>query len=65
VLDRYFTYETLAFAVARDDTDFRLAVDTALSQLFRSGGVSEVYAQSFGPISASAVTFFDLVALEE
>ena len=57
--------QAFAFAVARDDTDFRLAVDTALSQLFRSGGVSEVYAQSFGPISATAATFFDLAALEE
>ena len=65
VLDRYYTQETLAFAVARDDTDFRLGVDAALSQLFHSGGVSEVYAQSFGPISASAATFYDLVAVEE
>jgi len=62
VLDRYFTHETLAFAVARDDSDFRLAVDTALSQLFDSDGFGDIYAQSFGPITESTLAMFRFAA---
>ena len=38
VLDRYFTFEPIAFAVHRNDDDFRLVVDTSLSTLYNSGG---------------------------
>ena len=36
VLDRLFTHEPSALALARGDDDFRLAVDRALSQLYAS-----------------------------
>ena len=49
VLDRFFTHETLAFAVPRDDEDLRLVVDAALSRLFRSNEFREVYGKWFGP----------------
>jgi ABC-type amino acid transport substrate-binding protein len=62
VLDRYLTQETYAFALARDDSDFRLSVDTALSQLFRRDGFRDFYAQSFGPISDTALTLLRIGA---
>ena len=65
VLDRYFTHEKLALAVARDDWDFRLAVDRALSELYRSDGLRYVYEQSFGPISDAVLAFYQLAALPE
>jgi ABC-type amino acid transport substrate-binding protein len=65
VLDRYFTHEKLALAMARDDSDFRLAVDSALSQLYRSDGFRDLYAQTFGPISDIALSFFQIEALPE
>jgi ABC-type amino acid transport substrate-binding protein len=65
VLDRFFTQETLAFAVARNDDDFRLTVDTALSQIIRSGEFRDLYAQSFGLIDEGALTFFRISAPPE
>jgi ABC-type amino acid transport substrate-binding protein len=65
VLDRYLTHETYAFALARDDSDFRLSVDTALSQLFRSDGFRLVYEQSFGPLNDTALTLFRIGAPAE
>ena len=47
VLERYFTFEPIALAMARDD-DFRLVVDTALSNLFRSDGFNALYSKYFG-----------------
>jgi polar amino acid transport system substrate-binding protein/glutamate/aspartate transport system substrate-binding protein len=47
--ERYFTYETHALAVPRDDADFRLVVDSALAQLYRSGRVAELFRAAFGP----------------
>ncbi len=65
VLDRYFTQESLAFAVPRDDEDLRLEVDTALSKLFRSSELPTIFAKWFGPISDNALTLFRMNALPE
>lgn len=46
--DRQFTYEPYALAVARGDTDFRLAVDRILSRVYRSGAIERVFTGSFG-----------------
>ncbi|MFC5695706.1 amino acid ABC transporter substrate-binding protein [Pseudomonas sp. GCM10022186] len=48
VLDRRFEFEPVALAMARGDEDFRLQVDTALSQLYRSGGIVPLYSKYFG-----------------
>jgi ABC-type amino acid transport substrate-binding protein len=46
--DNYFSLEPYALALARGDEDFRLAVDRALSHIYRSGEIGTVFAHSFG-----------------
>jgi ABC-type amino acid transport substrate-binding protein len=65
VLDRLFTSEPLALALARGDEDFRLVVDRALSRLFRSTEFRDVYVKWFGEPDGSALTFFRQTALPE
>ena len=65
VLDRLFTSEPLALTFARDDEDFRLVVDRALSRLFRSSDFHDVYMKWFGEPDESALTFFRQTALPE
>jgi ABC-type amino acid transport substrate-binding protein len=43
-----FTFEPYALGMQRGDDDFRLAVDTALSRLYRSGEVERIFKNSFG-----------------
>ena len=45
--DQFLSVEPYALAMPRD-ADFRLAVDRALSRLFRSGGAKKVFTQAFG-----------------
>ena len=65
VLDRLFTYEPLALALARGDEDLRLIVDRTLSRLFRSKEFPDLYAKWFGKPDDRALTFFRLSALPE
>ena len=65
VLDRRFTYTPIAMSMARDDDDFRLLVDTALSHLFTSAKFRDVYSQSFGTFDPDTFTFFNTSALPE
>jgi ABC-type amino acid transport substrate-binding protein len=48
VANNYFSVEPYALALPRGDTDFRLAVDRALSRIYRSGEISTIFVQSFG-----------------
>jgi putrescine:ornithine antiporter len=65
LVDRLFTFEPLAFALARGDDDFRLVVDRALSRLYRSGAIGGVYANTFGEPDENALTFFRWNALPD
>jgi ABC-type amino acid transport substrate-binding protein len=65
VLDRYFTREPLALAVPRGDEDFRLAVDTALSGLYRSADFRDIYSKAFGSISENTLSIFRVGAPPE
>jgi polar amino acid transport system substrate-binding protein len=65
VLDRLFTSEPLALTLARNDEDFRLVVDRALSRLFRSDDFHDVYMKWFGEPDERALTFFRQTALPE
>jgi ABC-type amino acid transport substrate-binding protein len=65
VLDRLFTSEPLALALARGDEDFRLVVDRTLSRLYRSGEIGALYAKWCGEPDENALTFFRLTALPE
>ena len=58
VLDEQFSYELIAFALARNDDDFRLAVDAGLSKIFVSAEFRELYTKWFGKPSAGAWIFF-------
>jgi ABC-type amino acid transport substrate-binding protein len=46
--NNYFSLEPYALALAHGDSDFRLAVDRALSGIYRSGEISAIFAHSFG-----------------
>ncbi|HSE79141.1 MAG TPA: amino acid ABC transporter substrate-binding protein [Alphaproteobacteria bacterium] len=46
--DQYFTHEPYALALARGDGDFRLAVDGAISRIFRSDALDRLFRASFG-----------------
>lgn len=65
VLDRLFTYEPLAFALARNDEDFRLLVDRSLSELSRSGETQTLYRRFFGEPDQNTLAFFRLRTIGE
>ena len=46
--DDYLSVEPYALALPRGDSDFRLAVDRALSHIYRSGEIVSVFQRSFG-----------------
>jgi polar amino acid transport system substrate-binding protein len=58
VLNRQFTHEQLALALARGDEDFRLQVDAALATAYSSIDFAVLYAKYFGEYDDSARTFF-------
>jgi ABC-type amino acid transport substrate-binding protein len=65
VLDRYFTHEVGAFAMARGDEDFRLAVDMALGKVFYSDSFASIYGKWFGPLSDRTLTLYRLGAVRD
>lgn len=44
----YLTFEPYALAIPHGDEAFRLAVDTALSRIYRSGDIQAIFVGSFG-----------------
>ena len=46
--NNYLSVEPYALALPRGDSDFRLAVDRALSRIYRSGEIAIVFAHTFG-----------------
>ncbi len=44
----YLSLEPYALALPRGDSDFRLAVDRALSHIYKSGEIAAVFARTFG-----------------
>jgi len=46
--DNYLSFEPYALALPRGDEDFRLAVDRALSHIYRSGEIASIIAHTFG-----------------
>ncbi len=51
--NRFFTHEPYAIGLRRGDSDFRLAVDRALSRIYRSGKISGIFKENFGTVSPS------------
>jgi ABC-type amino acid transport substrate-binding protein len=46
--DNYLTIEPYALALPHGDEDFRLAVDRALSTIYRSGQIASIFTHTFG-----------------
>jgi polar amino acid transport system substrate-binding protein/glutamate/aspartate transport system substrate-binding protein len=46
--DEYLTVEPYALALPHGDSDFRLAVDRALSHIYRSGEIVSIFERTFG-----------------
>lgn len=68
IADTYLSMERYALALRRGDEDFRLAVDRALSEIYRSGEIAKIFAASFGPAakpSESLLGVYMMSALPE
>ena len=63
VADRRFTIAPGGIALPRGDEDFRLAVDRALSEHYRSGDYVRTFVPYFGEPSDTARTLFQAYAL--
>jgi polar amino acid transport system substrate-binding protein len=62
VFDRQFTHEAGALALSRNDDDFRLLVDAALSKYYESGEFRASYSKWFGELDDRARAFFAVAA---
>src|SRR4051812_11485408 len=65
VVDRRLSVAPVAIGLARANEDARLAVDRALSHLYATPALREMYVKWFGEPDADTVTFFRLSALPE
>jgi ABC-type amino acid transport substrate-binding protein len=65
VVERLFTHEPIALALGRDDDDFRLVVDRALSKLYTSPEFETIYLKWFGEPDDATMSFFRMNALPE
>lgn len=54
-----FSFEPFAFAVRRNDADFRLAADRAISDLCRSKKIFEIYDKWVGEFTGQRLPIFD------
>lgn len=60
-----FTYEPYALAIPRGDEELRLILDRALSRIYRSGAVLNLYAKHFGAPPAEVQAFYGMISLPE
>ena len=65
VLDKLFTYEPVALTLGRNDDDFRLVVDRALSRAFKADDFPDVYSKWFGAPDDAVLGFFRQNAMPE
>jgi polar amino acid transport system substrate-binding protein len=62
VVDRNFNYQPLALMMGRNDDDFRLTVDAALSDFYRSPEFRDLYHRYFGPFGEQQSLLFQVYA---
>jgi polar amino acid transport system substrate-binding protein/glutamate/aspartate transport system substrate-binding protein len=64
---QFFSYETYALALPRDNSAFRLQVDKILAELYRSGQINAIIRKTFGdaPIDDMVKTMFVINALPD
>jgi polar amino acid transport system substrate-binding protein len=63
LLERIFEYAPTAMAVDRDDENFRLLVDTTLSEMYRSGEIEQAFDKYLGGASDMAKKLFKVYAI--
>jgi len=63
LLERIFEYAPTAMALDRNDEDFRLLVDTALSEMYRAGDIEQAYDNYLGGAGDAAKKLFKIYAL--
>lgn len=63
LLDRIFEYSPVAMIVDRNDEDFRLLVDTVLSEAYRSGAIEKDYDKYLGGTNDIVKKLFKVYAL--
>ncbi|MCW0921488.1 amino acid ABC transporter substrate-binding protein [Pseudomonas sp. RG1] len=63
LLERIFEYAPTAMAVDREDEDFRLLVDTALSEMYRSGEIEQAFDKHLGGAGDAARKLFKIYAI--
>lgn len=63
VLPRIFEFAPVAMALERGDEDFRLLVDTALSEAYRSGALEQIYQKNLGEPGEVAKMLFKVYTL--
>ncbi|OEU70597.1 MAG: hypothetical protein BA863_00425 [Desulfovibrio sp. S3730MH75] len=59
VFSDLFTYEPLALAVRKNDSDFRLVADSVISNLCRTGEIFNIYDKWFGQFAKQRSAAFD------
>jgi ABC-type amino acid transport substrate-binding protein len=65
VIERLFTHEPVALALGRNEDNFRLVVDQALSKLYTSPEFETLYLKWFGQPDDATKAFFRMSALPE
>ena len=63
LLDTIFTFAPVALALERSDEDFRLLVDTVISQLYHSGEIEQMHRKYLGELRGGARLLFPVYAL--
>lgn len=65
VLDRIFEFAPVSLAMEREDEDFRLLVDSVISDLYRSGAYEQLYVQYFGEPGEAAKLLWHVYQLPD
>ncbi|KHL68233.1 ABC transporter substrate-binding protein [Pseudomonas flexibilis] len=63
VLDTLFGFTPVSFPLERGDEDFRLLVDTVISELYRSGEIERAHRKYLGELREGAELLFPIYAL--
>lgn len=63
LLERIFEYAPTAMALDRNDENFRLLVDTTLSEMYQSGEIEQAYKNYLGGVSDTTRKLFKVYAI--
>ena len=63
--ENLYSHETYGLALAKNDDDFRLLVDSSLSRLYRSPEFEPVFTRYFGKPGPAVLLRYQTIALPE